>query len=569
MEKANKNILKKEIRFAIHIPKNNNNEDDYHYVKEQITYEDGSIEPRAYLIKNFERPVWITKPAFRNHKEKKEFEDLDKVTKLKVTESDLTKKIALHLNMPHLANRPELIKESPYVYGLDISSTSFIKYISLKRNDFIISPYTLCTFDIEATPYTKELLIISIAMKNKSYTAVLKNFVKNIKNFKQEFKEKKELYLENYKDLHSEIEVFDHEIDLIRATFKKLNEWMPDFLVIWNMDYDIPFILNKLQEYNVKPEHVLCDPKLPFNLRIAKYKQGIKKKITASGVVKPINPSLQWHTFILTAPFYVIDAMCVYRQLRIAKQEEPSYALDAILQKELGTRKLKFTFADNYKGVNWHLFMQENYPVEYIIYNLYDCLSVLELDEKTKDISTTLPTFSGITDFAKFNSNPKKIVDALFLFGLEKNKIIGVGYKKKEQNKFNNINEDEYELDLDDEEEDDSDDVSKYKTLSLKKWIQTLPQNLLVHEGLKCLEDFPEISTNIRGLVFDADVSSSYPSVTNCCNVSKETTYREVITIEGLPEDKFRLANLSIAAGHANILFYFSEMFDMPKLSEL
>jgi len=63
---------------------------------------------------------------------------------------------------------------------------------------------------------------------------------------------------------------------------------------------------------------------------ISKY----KKKVTASGQVKPINPALQWHTLILTASFYVIDAMCVYRQLRMAAQEEPSN-LNYILQKEL------------------------------------------------------------------------------------------------------------------------------------------------------------------------------------------------------------------------------------------
>lgn len=565
---SNKQIIKKEIRFAVHIPAIDGVREDYHYVKEQITYDDGSIEPKTYLVKEFKRPIWITKPAFRNHKEKKEFEDLDKVTRIETTESDITKTIAKYLNLPHLIKKPELIKESPYIYGTDITSTSFIKYTSLKRNDFVISPYTICTFDIETTPYTKELLVITIAMKNKTYTAVLKSFIKNVPNIKKEFIEKRNLYLEKYKDITSELEVFDNELDIIKAVFKKLNEWMPDFLVIWNMDYDIPFILSKLEEYNVKPEYVLCDSKLPLKLRVAKYKQGIKKKVTASGVVKPINPSLQWHSLILTAPFYVIDAMCVYRQLRMAQQEEPSYSLDAILQKELGVRKLKFDVADSYKGINWHLFMQEKYPVEYLIYNLYDCLSLIELDDKIKDISITLPTFSGITDFMKFNSNPKKITDALFLFGLEKNKIIGVGYKAKTKNEDNSNEEDEVDIE-DNEDDSDEEDVSKYKTLSLKNWIQMLPQHLLVKDGLKCIEEYPNLITNIRGLVYDADVSSSYPSVTNCCNVSKETTYREVITVEGISEEKFRLANLSIPIGQANILYYFSEMFNMPKLSEL
>lgn len=52
--------------------------------------------------------------------------------------------------------------------------------------------------------------------------------------------------------------------------------------------------------------------------------------------------------------------MCVYRQLRMAKAEEPSYSLDAILNKELGSRELKFEQADKYQGLEWHLFMQAN-----------------------------------------------------------------------------------------------------------------------------------------------------------------------------------------------------------------
>jgi len=47
-------IVKRETRFAWHLPKTDYRE-DYHYVKEQVTYSDGTMEPRAFFIKEYER----------------------------------------------------------------------------------------------------------------------------------------------------------------------------------------------------------------------------------------------------------------------------------------------------------------------------------------------------------------------------------------------------------------------------------------------------------------------------------------------------------------------------------
>lgn len=250
----------------------------------------------------------------------------------------------------------------------------------------------------------------------------------------------------------------------------------------------------------------------------------------------------------------------------MAKQEEQSYSLDAILRKEEIGAKLKFKEADHLSGEKWHVFMQANYPVEYIIYNFYDCLGMLELDEKIKDLKSSLPSFAAITDFMKFNSNPKKIVDALFLFGLERDRVIGTVPKQarpEEELEAEGIETD------DEEDEEDEYDVKKYNTLDLKGWIQLLPQNLLLAEGLKCLEEYPDVVTNMRGVVCDQDATAAYPSCTQVANVSKETCVNEIIKIEGVREDVFREMNLSICLGNANMLEYFTVLFDMPTIFEM
>ncbi len=561
-----KEILRKEIRFAFHIPRSDYRE-DMHYVKEQITYTDGTIEPKSFLVKDFQRPVWVTQQAFRNHKEKKEFEEKERLMCQNTIQSDINKTVAGLLGQPHFANKPDEIKNSPYVYGYDITSTSLIKYTSLRRNEFVQSNYKVSAFDIETDIATREVIIATICFGDKIHSSILKKFVRNVTNLEKRVETAIDYYIPKYKNHEVTLRVFDNEVDLLTDVFQVANEWGPDFLAIWNMDFDIPRILERLKEANVNPVDVLCDKTIPRKYRTCRYKQGIKKKVTASGVVKPINPSLQWHTLFCTSKFYVIDAMCVYRQLRMAKQEEQSYSLDSILRKEEIGEKLKFKEAEKYSGEKLHIFLQENYPVEYLIYNFYDCLGMLELDDKIKDLTSTLPSFAAITDFAKFNSNPKKIVDALFLFGLERDRVIGTVPKQARPEE--ELEAEGIETDEEDDEEDDEYDVKKYNTLDLKGWIQLLPQNLLLAEGLKVLEEYPDVVTNLRGVVCDQDATAAYPSCTQVGNVSKETCVTEIIKIDGVREDIFREMNLSICLGNANMIEYFTVMFGMPTFFEM
>lgn len=101
------------------------------------------------------------------------------------------------------------------------------------------------------------------------------------------------------------------------------------------------------------------------------------------------------------------------------------------------------------------MFMQKNYIFEYAIYNVFDSFGMLMLDKETKDLSTTLPAFTDTTDFCDFNSQPKKIRDALFWFCLtEHKKVLGTVGPKVEDEVIPQVvvDEDGNELDLDDEE---------------------------------------------------------------------------------------------------------------------
>ena len=123
--------------------------------------------------------------------------------------------------------------------------------------------------------------------------------------------------------------------------------------------------------------------------------------------------------------------MCLYKRLRIVKGNEPSYSLDSVLERNLGQRKLKFDdlLAEKYplvKGgsLKWHQIMQSEYKIEYLIYNLFDCIGVELLDEKTGDISQAFHTQAGKSAYNDFSSNPRRIVDDLHFEVREKGRVI-------------------------------------------------------------------------------------------------------------------------------------------------
>jgi hypothetical protein len=562
----NKEVLRREVRFAVHLPKTDYREDT-HYIKEQVYYKDGTSESNTFLQNEWTRPIWVTKKAFQNHKDKKEFELRENTHEQRCTQSDLNRVLAGMLESPHLAKQPNALKNSPYVYGFDQTSTSLLKLKNLLQNDFVQAPYTVATFDTETDIDTREILLASVAFKDKVHICVLKKYLKGAEGHLERFKVALAKYLPEYVDkLTVNVTIHDDEVSMLKAVFRTANEWAPDFLAIWNINFDIPRVLERLKALEVNPTDVLCDQSVPRKYRLCRYKEGITKKVTSSGKLKPINPSLQWHKLFCTARFYVIDAMCVYRQIRIAKQEEPSYSLDSILNKVLNKRKLTFVEADRYKKEKWHRFMQATYPIEYMVYHLYDCLSMLELDAVTKDLSGSLPAGAGMTDFDRFNSNPKKIVDALFLFGLERGKVVGTVPQ------ISKVEEDEDLEAVDDEllegEEDEFESQDRYKGLGLKGWIQMLPQNLLMNEGLKCFEDFPDLITNVRGMTWDVDATAAYPTCTMVANVSKATCVNEVIRIDGVTVETFKEQNLSLCMGGANSLEYFHVMYNLPQLDD-
>lgn len=56
---------------------------------------------------------------------------------------------------------------------------------------------------------------------------------------------------------------------------------------------------------------------------------------------------------------------------------------------------------------------------------MFDCISMEVLDEKTNDLSISLPMFSGCSDYENFKSQPKRTSDKLHYFCLRNKRVVG------------------------------------------------------------------------------------------------------------------------------------------------
>jgi hypothetical protein len=484
-----------ECRFATYVRSKNDYENDVHFVKEQIHDPvTGKLKPNLRKVTNFQRNFYVTKKGMQNHTSKKEWISLNDVNEFKSTQSKLQYSAAKALGKPYFKGSMRDLQESPFLYGTDISSTAILKQNYRNKWD-VITPATNAVFDTETDVIngTEQIVMATVSFKERLITVIHADFVKGYTDVINRIHVLTQKYLSEVfetRKIKAEIVIVPTEIDIVKVSMAKAHEWMPDFLSVWNLPFDIKKIIAACDRAKVSIEDIMSDPSVHPDYRVFKFKEGPAKKITASGVVMSYKPAARWHSITCPASFCWIDAMCAYKAIRTGSPEEKSYSLDAILGKELKISKLKFQEADHIKdGLKWHQFMQSKYPLEYVVYNMFDCISMEMLDEKTLDLQLSLPMFSGSSDYANFNSQPKRFSDAMHHFCLLNNKVVGSTSGEMK-------------------EEEDS------ETTDLAGWITMLPSHLVADNGLCIIEENENLRTNLRIHVGDLD-KNNVPMLSN------------------------------------------------------
>ena len=87
--------------------------------------------------------------------------------------------------------------------------------------------------------------------------------------------------------------------------------------------------------------------------------------------------------------------------------------------------------------------------------------------------------------------------------------------------------------------------------------------------GLRLMEYCDTLNSNAKTHVSDLDVTGAYPNATRVANVSKDTTHRELVKIEGMKKEEFMMHNINIMFAKTNSLEYAQQMFKLPSFFKL
>lgn len=303
--------------------------------------------------------------------------------------------------------------------------------------------------DIPGTPEEGECPINAITVIDEASSTVFTFLLRNSKNPQIEEFEKNidsfiklchEKFDESYGDLNYRIYMFDEdkEIELIKSCFDLIHTLKRDFLLIWNLPFDIPYIMDRIKVLGYDPIDIMCHPDF-------KYPYCWFKKDRRNFDFKT-----KKNIFRLASYTIFQDQLTNYAKVRKGQAELQSVKLNAIAQAELGDEKLDYSDEANIKTLPYVDYTR------FTLYNIKDVLLQLGIERKTHDLEAIFHrAYFNATDYDSIFSQTIFLKNRIFLdYYRELNLIKGNNINIKYDNKFDDEKADdeeseEYELDDD------------------------------------------------------------------------------------------------------------------------
>lgn len=551
-----------EVKFAEHLGMCKNGKggmSDYHLLK-IYEYDDGGKIKNVKLhpLEDFKRPFWTTPKIGQTHEDKREYERIDKLLQHEATQSVVFKEVGRHLRLgkvPERVTRQDALG-SQFTYGLNVDAESYI--MDWYKRNGKSTPWKVGAFDTESNiedPHNSSLTHISIAGYDEAYLAVIRERFKNEKYYNNDevIKEKiKEEYLSSVPDGKNKweskrriIEIFEDKETLIETAFKYLHTQNFDIVGIWNMNYDLDVIEREWGELLCRDIRTLFhDPSLPDRFKTYSRNRGrdkIETKLDDGTIkLKTFKPHEIWPSVKTSAGFKFVDAMGLFYQLRSQTPDiEGGFSLNNVTTKILNYGKVR----DDSKltGGKWHIDTSNKRPAFYSAYSMFDSDIMLDLDLKTRDLSSKAIGQLGSAPWSKFNSLPN-ILHVLFHLS-----IIRKGYVCGSRS-FN----------------DPTDPI-----LGIGKgWIVTVPSYRLDDYTYDITEN-SILPASIYTHVYDNDEVSAYPFGTSALNISKETTEGELIAMENTTRATALVSNLQLVCNKINTTTYCKDIMGFKGFSSL
>lgn len=464
----------------------------------------------------------------------KTFIEQDKVYKETVCYKDVEKAIAekaggvykdYYWKCINERKRSELknLHKYRYVFGSDLDIENYYRvqwYINYDNNK-PKSP-TRAFLDIETDiiniegfpePGSCPVSVVNVidAENHTSYTLALakleepnpliSDFIDKAKDF---IKECHDTFDDFYGEFEYKIFMYDDEKELLKQLFALLNMLKKDFVLIWNMRFDIPFLIARLEALGLDPATVICSPEFPVKeCYYKKDKPSKKMKIDVANRGDFFHVS-HWSVFI--------DQMVLYAGLRKGRSELSSFKLNQIAQIEIGEEKLDYSEDADLKHLPY-----KNYK-KYILYNIKDTLLQLGVDNKTRDIeSLYVRAYMNGTKYDKVFKQITLLKNRGYISfwnqGLVKGNNFNMNYGSFQEEINENFGSDD---------DDDDDDV---------KFAGALVGDPRLNSATG-IELYGTKSMFIFDNVIDMDFSSMYPSVIIAFNIAPNTMIGKLLIEE-------------------------------------
>lgn len=173
-------------------------------------------------------------------------------------------------------------------------------------------------------------------------------------------------------NLEYEFLFYDEEICLIHELFEIINKNEPDFLLAWNMAFDIPYIVERLLVLGYEPEDILCHPSFSKDQRIVKcfIDERHMNEYEARG-----------DRYTITSHTVYLDQLIHFASRRKGQSKFPNFKLDTAGEIIAGVRKL------DYSHITTRI---EELPYldykTFVFYNIMDTIVQKCIEEKVADI---------------------------------------------------------------------------------------------------------------------------------------------------------------------------------------
>lgn len=492
--------------------------------------------------------IYFEKPEYRNHAYNRNYARLEEVDKMTVKYKDILyaiindmgdagrQKLQNYLNTGNYSGLKEFFIY-PYVFGADYDVRAWYRYkwdqefhndlskpitksfldieVDIMESEGLPSPATnpidlVTVIDID-TKISYTFSLIGVDYKERDLTGLPAREVEKEKRKKDMYRHRMEeqeywtthldelqwevhkMFDENYPGMEYKFYFYKDELKMITHLFQLINQLKKDFLCVWNISFDIPYIMERIKSFGQDPKDIMCHPDFPV-------KECWFKKDMKNFAVK--NKSDFFHCSSYTV---YLDQMINYAAIRKNQSELRSNAITKIASKEIKDSKLDYSEQANIKTLSYTNFLL------YILYNIKDVLLQTGIEKKTKDLENIYMTcYQCCTPYESAFKQTVKLRNVEYSSFMSQNLVPGENVNSFLYNERERIKEE----DEDDNEEDTFEGALVGNPLLITDFGDFL---------------FGRRTNSIFKYSIDLDMGAFYPSTIRIMNIDCSTLIFKVI----------------------------------------